>query len=176
MSEEVKITHIENGLLLKNIEITSNDSEFKRKLSSTDMAYAAIIQLESKIDEQKKKLEKSEPAAFMFESDLDKFQRNETSATAYSIEMISPTENPTVPLYRLTHIGDNTMSEVNQGQIDILSGMVANGITENASLQAEIDRLMLEFCPDEMTKEQMENWEKHQKVSDISIDRLTPSE
>jgi len=29
--------------------------------------------------------------------------------------------------------------------------------------QAEIDRLMLEFCPSEMTAEQMETWKKHQK-------------
>ena len=28
--------------------------------------------------------------------------------------------------------------------------------------QAEIDRLMLEFCPDEMTPEQIEEWGKHQ--------------
>jgi len=30
--------------------------------------------------------------------------------------------------------------------------------------QAEIDRLMLEFCPDEMTEEQLNNWKQHQKV------------
>lgn len=29
--------------------------------------------------------------------------------------------------------------------------------------QAEIDRLMLEFCPDEMTPEQLEEWGKHQR-------------
>ena len=28
--------------------------------------------------------------------------------------------------------------------------------------QSEIDRLMLEFCPERMTEEQIENWEKHQ--------------
>ena len=28
--------------------------------------------------------------------------------------------------------------------------------------QAEIDRLMIEFCPKEMTKEQTANWYKHQ--------------
>lgn len=31
------------------------------------------------------------------------------------------------------------------------------------SKQAEIDRLMLEFCPDEMTVEQLENWKKAQR-------------
>jgi len=29
--------------------------------------------------------------------------------------------------------------------------------------QAQIDSLMLEYCPDEMTKEQIEEWEKHQR-------------
>lgn len=31
------------------------------------------------------------------------------------------------------------------------------------SQQAEIDRLMLEFCPDEMTPEQVAEWAAHQK-------------
>jgi len=29
-------------------------------------------------------------------------------------------------------------------------------------LEAKIDALMLEYCPDEMTTEQLENWERHQ--------------
>lgn len=33
---------------------------------------------------------------------------------------------------------------------------------EIASRQAQIDRLMLEFCTDEMTPEQIENWKRHQ--------------
>jgi len=36
-------------------------------------------------------------------------------------------------------------------------------------LQARIDELMLEYCPDEMTKEQMDEWAKHQ----ISVDGST---
>lgn len=36
-----------------------------------------------------------------------------------------------------------------------------------AAAQAKIDSLMLEYCPDEMTPEQIDNWGKHQKaVSD----------
>lgn len=31
------------------------------------------------------------------------------------------------------------------------------------SQQAEIDRLMLEFCPNEMTPEQVAEWAKHQQ-------------
>jgi hypothetical protein len=34
-------------------------------------------------------------------------------------------------------------------------------------LQAKIDVLMLEYCPKEMTKEQIEKWEKHQKPYDL---------
>ena len=29
-------------------------------------------------------------------------------------------------------------------------------------LQAKIDALMLEYCPDEITPEQIENWKRHQ--------------
>ncbi len=36
---------------------------------------------------------------------------------------------------------------------------------EKNALQAEIDLLMLEFCPEEMTQYQIENWEQHQVVS-----------
>ncbi len=32
-------------------------------------------------------------------------------------------------------------------------------------LQAKIDWLMLEYCPDEMTEEQMDNWGKHQVLA-----------
>lgn len=34
------------------------------------------------------------------------------------------------------------------------------------SQQAKIDALMMEFCPDEMTQEQMEEWERSQKPVD----------
>jgi hypothetical protein len=36
------------------------------------------------------------------------------------------------------------------------------------NLQAKIDSLMLEYCPDEITPEQIKTWESHQKVSEIS--------
>ena len=31
-----------------------------------------------------------------------------------------------------------------------------------ATLQARIDELMLEYCPDEMTPEQLDEWARHQ--------------
>lgn len=36
---------------------------------------------------------------------------------------------------------------------------------EKGALQAKIDQLMLEYCPEEMTPEQIEDWGKHQVVS-----------
>jgi hypothetical protein len=35
----------------------------------------------------------------------------------------------------------------------------------NSALQAKIDALMLEFCPEEMTQEQIERWGENQVVS-----------
>lgn len=35
---------------------------------------------------------------------------------------------------------------------------------DNAALQAKIDALMLEYCPDEMTQAQLDNWAAHQKA------------
>lgn len=40
-----------------------------------------------------------------------------------------------------------------------------------ASLQAKIDALMLEYCPEEMTPEQMEGWGKHQVVYEDPRDK-----
>lgn len=36
--------------------------------------------------------------------------------------------------------------------------------TENQARQAKIDALMLEYCPDEMTPEQLEEWGRHQSA------------
>lgn len=41
--------------------------------------------------------------------------------------------------------------------------LLGNKCAENAALQAKIDALMLEHCPDEMTPEQMAELERHQK-------------
>ena len=35
----------------------------------------------------------------------------------------------------------------------------------NKKLQAKIDSLMLEYCPNKMAQEQKENWAKHQVLS-----------
>jgi hypothetical protein len=39
---------------------------------------------------------------------------------------------------------------------------------EKNALQDKIDQLMIEFCPEEMTQEQIENWKQHQVVSNNS--------
>ena len=38
-------------------------------------------------------------------------------------------------------------------------------------LQAKIDALMLEYCPEDMTKEQLENYESHQVVINARIEK-----
>jgi hypothetical protein len=40
-------------------------------------------------------------------------------------------------------------------------------IEEVHALQARIDELMLEYCPNEMTEAQLENWKAHQVLSDV---------
>lgn len=44
---------------------------------------------------------------------------------------------------------------------------------ELAYKQSVIDALMLEYCPDEMTPEQLEEWSKHQIASDYPIDYIS---
>ena len=57
----------------------------------------------------------------------------------------------------------STFLEVNaQKDCDVL-----NLRRKNAALQARIDALMLEYCPDEMTEEQSKRWALYQRpVSD----------
>ena len=38
--------------------------------------------------------------------------------------------------------------------------------------QAEIDRLMLEFCPDEMTPQQVREWEQNQRLAGKTLSDL----
>ena len=42
-------------------------------------------------------------------------------------------------------------------------------IQQTEALQARIDELMLEHCPDEMTAEQKANWAEHQKPVDAEL-------
>ena len=46
---------------------------------------------------------------------------------------------------------------------------LAAAVTDANSKQARIDELMLEYCPDEMTPEQIEEWAKHQVPDDSAI-------
>lgn len=45
------------------------------------------------------------------------------------------------------------------------AGAYEVAVAELERLQARIDSLMLEYCPDEMTPEQVAEWERHQKVT-----------
>ena len=42
--------------------------------------------------------------------------------------------------------------------------LVGKFMAENKALQARIDALMLEYCPDEMSDEQLKNWAAHQST------------
>lgn len=40
---------------------------------------------------------------------------------------------------------------------------------ETGYLQAKIDSLMLEYCPEDMTKEQVAEWERNQRPSEVQL-------
>lgn len=44
------------------------------------------------------------------------------------------------------------------------AGMVRDLFDEIERLQARVDALMLEYCPEEMSKEQLETWSSHQMI------------
>jgi len=50
--------------------------------------------------------------------------------------------------------------------VDRQQEMLDRNAEQLASKQAKIDALMVEHCPDEMTKEQVEEWKKHQVVKE----------
>jgi len=52
-----------------------------------------------------------------------------------------------------------------QGWVECEADMQPEFDAKLAAKQAEIDRLMLEFCPAEMSAEQMATWESHQKAA-----------
>lgn len=55
-------------------------------------------------------------------------------------------------------------AEFNDVGLERFAALVAEAKDkEIAAKQAEIDRLMWEFCPQEMTPEQVANWEAHQQ-------------
>lgn len=47
---------------------------------------------------------------------------------------------------------------------------------ENNALQAKIDALMLEFCPEEMTQKQLEEWVRTQRHVDYDGETKEPNE
>ena len=64
--------------------------------------YAAQTKYWKAIAELSRALEQpaqQEPVAWMYPDDLARFETSETFAQAYSIEMVSPTQGETVPLY-----------------------------------------------------------------------------
>ena len=60
-------------------------------------------------------------------------------------------------------------------KMDCQNAMYSDKVYEIAhqAQQAEIDRLMLEYCPDEMTMDQLQQWEEAQQPSDTDLDFLS---
>ena len=56
---------------------------------------------------------------------------------------------------------------------DEQQNLIESQAAEIAALQANLDRLMLEYCPDEMTDAQLEKWAKNQKPYGL---RFVPDE
>jgi hypothetical protein len=57
---------------------------------------------------------------------------------------------------------DGMMTERTDSLFAEAADMLAELREKNERLQAEIDRLMLEHCPDEMTEKQVATWAEHQ--------------
>jgi len=56
---------------------------------------------------------------------------------------------------------------------DLVEARIRKAVeAECAAKQAKIDMLMLEYCPDEMTKEQIDEWARNQNTVDGSNKRL----
>ena len=53
---------------------------------------------------------------------------------------------------------------VHQDNYRVYNTTIENLNKKLAAAQAKIDALMLEYCPDEMTQEQIDNWVRHQRV------------
>ena len=63
------------------------------------------------------------------------------------------------------HLRQRLMRAEHHG--NVMQGFAEVAARKADALQAQLDALMLEFCPDEMTDAQRENWARHQKpVSD----------
>ena len=46
---------------------------------------------------------------------------------------------------------------------NVMQGLAEVAARKADALQAQLDALMLEFCPEEMTEAQKENWARHQR-------------
>ena len=57
----------------------------------------------------------------------------------------------------------NPHSHGRQNGVDLDLCDVCYWRTRANSAQAKVDALMLEYCPNEMTKEQLDEWAKHQR-------------
>ena len=79
--------------------------------------------------------------------------------------------NPELEQKRITELEAQieALKENKDTLIDKLSETLHRAVNAEAqieSLQAKIDALMLEYCPEEMTEQQMKTWGNNQKSSE----------
>jgi hypothetical protein len=74
--------------------------------------------------------------------------------------------------YPWEHMPEQGREAMRQHAVKVSAPLVD---AERDSKQYRIDTLMLEYCPSEMSKEQMDNWELHQRRSDVGIPLPTPT-
>jgi hypothetical protein len=70
--------------------------DLDKELAATERQVEILSDSLSQLSKQQAK---DEPVAWMYPDDLKRFETSEAYAEAYSIEMVSPTQGETVPLY-----------------------------------------------------------------------------
>jgi hypothetical protein len=70
------------------LPVHNQNPEIKQAIEAVETLRQAIAEAE-----------KQEPVAWIYPDDLERFKTSETFAPAFSLEMVSPTQGQTVPLY-----------------------------------------------------------------------------
>jgi hypothetical protein len=63
------------------------------------------------------------------------------------------------------HAGDSAIPSIAEDAAELIRRLAS----DKDALQAKIDQLMLEYCPDEITPEQMAEYESHQRPSSLNV-------
>lgn len=70
-------------------------------------------------------------------------------------------------IHRLNALANSEHDDVSVGYE--AAEMIIDLRAQVAALQARVDALMLEFCPDEMNEEQLDHWARHQRPASDEV-------